>query len=191
MAARSGSLCRPRRRNVGTAVGRGDEPRPRSKPSDWRRCHGAPAADGWCPQNHHRGANMDWVTDSAQTLGPLYDAIPGGTPAEIKADYLASYAGDRFAESARYVRSYPAELPLLAEILPTIQTPVLLMSGANDELVPVVNAEFLHQRLPKSRMGMLQAGHFAWEEVSDQYADGLLDWIAGGYRELAAASAGS
>jgi len=22
--------------------------------------------------------NMDWVTDSAQTLGPLYDAIPGG-----------------------------------------------------------------------------------------------------------------
>ncbi len=135
--------------------------------------------------------NMDWVTDSAQTLGPVYDAIPGGTPAEIKADYLASYAGDRFAESARYVRSYPAELPLLAEILPTIQTPVLLMSGANDELVPVVNAEFVHQRLPNSRMGMLQAGHFAWEEVSDKYADGLLDWIAGGYRELTAASAGA
>ena len=37
-------------------------------------------------------------------------------------------------------------------------------------------------------MGMLQAGHFAWEEVSDQYADGLLDWIGGGYRELSTAS---
>ncbi len=132
--------------------------------------------------------NMDWVTDSAQTLGPVYDAIPGGTPPEIKADYLASYAGDRFVESARYVRSYPVELPLLAEILPTILTPVLLMSGANDELVPLANAEFLHERLPNSRMGMLQAGHFAWEEVSDQYADGLLDWIGGGYRELSAAS---
>ena len=128
--------------------------------------------------------NMDWVTDSAQTLGPVYDAIPGGTAPEIKADYLASYAGDRFAESARYVRSYPAELPLLAKVLPTILTPVLLMSGAKDELVPLVNAEFVHERLPNSRMGMLQAGHFAWEEVSDQYADGLLEWIGGGYRRL-------
>jgi pimeloyl-ACP methyl ester carboxylesterase len=134
--------------------------------------------------------NMDWVTDSAQTLGPVYDAIQAAPP-EIKADYLASYAGDRFAESARYVRSYPSELPPLAKILPTIQTPVLLMSGANDELVPLVNAEFLHERLPNSRMGMLQAGHFAWEEVSDQYADGLLAWIGGGYRELTAASAGA
>jgi len=40
-------------------------------------------------------------------------------------------------------------------------------------------------------MGMLQAGHFAWEEVSDQYADGLVNWIGGGYRELAAAPAGA
>ena len=128
--------------------------------------------------------NMDWVGDSSQTLGPVYDAIPGGTPPEIKAEYLASYAGDRFAESARYVRSYPAELPPLVAILSTIRTPVLLMSGANDELVPLVNAEFLHERLPHSRMGMLQAGHFAWEEVPGQYADGLTDWIAGGYETL-------
>ena len=35
---------------------------------------------------------------------------------------------------------------------------------------------------------MLQAGHFAWEEVSDQYGDGLLGWIGGGYRELSTAS---
>jgi pimeloyl-ACP methyl ester carboxylesterase len=132
--------------------------------------------------------NMDWVTDSALALGPVYDAIPGGTPPEVKADYLASYAGDRFAESARYVRSYPTELPPLAEILPTIQTPVLLMAGANDDQVPLVNAEFLHERLPNSRMGMLEAGHFAWEEVDDQYADGLLAWIGGGYRELTPAS---
>jgi len=38
-------------------------------------------------------------------------------------------------------------LPRLAEILPTIQTPVLLMAGANDALVPLVNAEFLHEHL--------------------------------------------
>jgi hypothetical protein len=34
-------------------------------------------------------------------------------PESVRDDYLASYQGDRFAESVRYLRSYPAELPLL------------------------------------------------------------------------------
>ncbi len=143
-----------------------------------------PLQIGGALKNIIEAPNMDWVTDSAATLGPVYDAIPGGTEPDIKADYLASYGGNRFVESANYVRSYPTELPILADVLPNIATPTLLMSGANDELVPLVNAEFLHERLPNSRLGMLQAGHFAWEEVADQYADGLISWIAGGYKEL-------
>jgi hypothetical protein len=31
-------------------------------------------------------------------------------PESVRDDYLASYQGDRFAESTRYLRSYPAEL---------------------------------------------------------------------------------
>jgi pimeloyl-ACP methyl ester carboxylesterase len=34
-------------------------------------------------------------------------------PDSVRDDYLASYQGDRFAESLRYLRSYPAELPVL------------------------------------------------------------------------------
>ena len=39
----------------------------------------------------------------------------GPPPSEVRDDYLESYAGDRFVESARYVRTYPTELPGLAE----------------------------------------------------------------------------
>ena len=79
------------------------------------------------------------------TLGP---AAPAG---DIVADYVESNMGDRFAESARYVRSYPEQLPVLAGLLPKIFTPVQIITGRNDPLVPVANAEFLHARLPNSR----------------------------------------
>src|SRR5262249_21676009 len=43
-----------------------------------------------------------------------------------RADYLASYDGNRFAESIRYVQSYPTDLEILRDALPHIQTPVLI-----------------------------------------------------------------
>lgn len=45
-------------------------------------------------------------------------------PDSVLDDYFSSYQGSRFAESVRYVRSYPACLPVLAGLLPEIQTPV-------------------------------------------------------------------
>jgi pimeloyl-ACP methyl ester carboxylesterase len=122
--------------------------------------------------------------DSKDILGPVYDAIPGGAPSpDVRDDYLESYAGDRFVESARYVRTYLTELPKLAEKLPGIETPVQIVCGRNDPLVPTPNQEFLHERLPNSRMDLLPAGHFAWEEVPDLYGDILINWLAAGYRE--------
>jgi pimeloyl-ACP methyl ester carboxylesterase len=122
--------------------------------------------------------------DSKDILGPVYDAIPGGPPPkEVRDDYLESYAGDRFVESARYVRTYPTELPTLAGQLPGIKTPVQIVSGRDDELVPPANAEFLHERLPNSRMELLPAGHLAWEEVPDLYGGILINWLSAGYRE--------
>jgi pimeloyl-ACP methyl ester carboxylesterase len=47
-------------------------------------------------------------------------------------DYLASYEGNRFAESIRYVQSYPTELEILRDVLPHIQTPVQIISGRRD-----------------------------------------------------------
>jgi pimeloyl-ACP methyl ester carboxylesterase len=120
--------------------------------------------------------------DSKDILGPVYDATPGGPPpADVRDDYLASYAGDRFVESARYVRTYPTELPKLADQLATIETPVQIVCGRDDPLVPTPNQDFLHDRLPNSRMDLLPAEHFAWEEVPDLYCDVLVKWLSGGY----------
>jgi pimeloyl-ACP methyl ester carboxylesterase len=121
--------------------------------------------------------------DSREILGPVYDAMAGGPPPpDVRDDYLGSYAGDRFVESARYVRTYPKELPKLAEQLPGIETPVQIVCGRDDPLVPTPNQEFLRERLPNSRMDLLPAGHFAWEEAPDMYGDVLIRWLSRGYR---------
>jgi pimeloyl-ACP methyl ester carboxylesterase len=128
--------------------------------------------------------------DSKDLLGPVYDSIPGDPlPAEVRADYLQSYAGDRFAESARYVRAYPNELAVLAERLGAIDTPVQILAGRNDGLVPPANAEYLRARLAHSRLSLLDSGHFMWEEVPDQYGDIALEWLRTGYLETAGVGA--
>jgi pimeloyl-ACP methyl ester carboxylesterase len=99
----------------------------------------------------------------------------------IREDYLSSYEGDRFVESMRYVRSYPTELRVLGDLLPQIQTPVQIIAGARDPVVPAVNAEFLDQRLPNSKLNIIDAGHFTWEDAADEYADLATDWWQGGY----------
>jgi pimeloyl-ACP methyl ester carboxylesterase len=108
------------------------------------------------------------------------DTIKGGIPDEIRADYIACYEGDRFAESMRYVRRYPEELPVLAALLPQIQTPVTIINGRHDRIVPLANAEFLDAHLPSSRLSVIDAGHFVWEEAPAEYASIILDSIKEG-----------
>jgi pimeloyl-ACP methyl ester carboxylesterase len=97
-------------------------------------------------------------------------------PEAVRDDYLASYQGDRFAESVRYLRSYRAELPVLAGLLPQIDTPVQIIAGADDTAVPPVNARFLHERLPHSKLDVIDAGHFTWEDAADEYAALVTSW---------------
>jgi pimeloyl-ACP methyl ester carboxylesterase len=97
-------------------------------------------------------------------------------------DYLASYAGDRFAESIRYVQSYPTELEVLRDVLPRMQTPVQIIAGRRDAVVPLVNAEYLHDRLPRSRLDVVDAGHFTWEDAADEYTTLLGAWWAEGFK---------
>ena len=103
--------------------------------------------------------------DPRAIVGAAVDTIAGGVSDEIREDYLDCYDGDRFAESMRYVRRYPEELPELAELLPRIATPVTIINGRHDPVVPVANAEFLDERLPNSRLVIIDAGHFVWEEA--------------------------
>ena len=97
-------------------------------------------------------------------------------PGPVRDDYLASYQGNRFAESARYLRSYPAQLPVLAGLLPRIATPVRVIAGARDTATPPANARFLHERLPHSKLDVIDAGHFAWEDAADEYAALVTSW---------------
>ncbi len=97
-------------------------------------------------------------------------------PDPVREDYLSSYEGNRFAESMCYLRSYPAYLPVLAGLLPQIQTPVQIIAGAHDTTVPPVNAEFLHQRLPRSKLTIIDAGHFTWEDAAAEYSALITSW---------------
>jgi pimeloyl-ACP methyl ester carboxylesterase len=101
-------------------------------------------------------------------------------PKSVRDDYLASYQGNRFAESVRYLRSYPAELPVLADLLLQIETPVQIIAGADDTAVPPVNATFLHERLPHSKLDVIDAGHFTWEDAAAEYARLITSWWRGG-----------
>ena len=115
--------------------------------------------------------------DPRVIVNAAIDTIAGGVPDEVRSDYLDCYDGDRFVESMRYVRRYPEELPALAELLPQITTPVTLINGRNDRVVPLANAEFLDERLPNSRLVVIDAGHFVWEEAPAEYAAAILDAI--------------
>ena len=115
--------------------------------------------------------------DPRAIVGAALDTIAGGVPDAVRADYLACYGADRFVESMRYVRRYPEELPALAELLPHITTPVTIINGRHDRVVPLSNAEFLDERLPTSRLVVVETGHFVWEEAPAEYASIILDSI--------------
>ena len=109
-------------------------------------------------------------------------AAPQASEPEVLEDYVSAYDLGRFAESARFVRHYPEQNKLVQDFLPSIQIPTLILAGENDDLVPWSNNQFLADTLPNSVAHRLDAGHFAWEEASDDYGRLVVDWISGGYR---------
>jgi pimeloyl-ACP methyl ester carboxylesterase len=125
----------------------------------------------------YRGADPRQIVAAALTADIERYALPD----HVREDYLSSYDGNRFVESMRYVRTYPTELAILRDLLPDIQTPVQIIAGARDPVVPPVNAEFLHQRLPNSKLDLLDTGHFTWEDGAEEYATLVTDWWSGGH----------
>ena len=65
---------------------------------------------------------------------------------------------------------------------PTIRTPTQIVAGRRDDLVPWSNNEYLDELLPNSEIHPIDAGHFAWEQASDEYGRLVADWVSGGYR---------
>ena len=105
-------------------------------------------------------------------------------PDHVHEDFLSSYDGDRFVESIRFLRSYKTELPVLGKLLTSIKTPVQIITGDHDPGVLPVNGEYLHERLPHNKFDKVNAGHFPWADVADQYASLILDFWKGGYKRV-------
>jgi pimeloyl-ACP methyl ester carboxylesterase len=117
--------------------------------------------------------------DVRATIGATVEAAaPRAQEPEVWEDYVSAYENGRFAESTRYVRSYPDELPVLRDLLPAIRVPVRVFAAADDPLVPVSNGRYLADRIPGSELTILPASHFAWEEVPDQFAALIADGVA-------------
>lgn len=119
---------------------------------------------------------MDIRASIGSTVEPV---APRAEEPQVWEDYVTSYEGGRFAESARYVRSYPDELRALADLLPRITTPVLVFNAEQDTLVPPSNGFYLHERLSGSRLVSVDSGHFPWEQNAAEYAAVVADWITG------------
>lgn len=63
----------------------------------------------------------------------------------------------------------------MSPLLPTLQRPVDI-GGLWDWAVPPSNHPFLHQRPPHSKLELIDAGHFTWEENPDTSADIVTKW---------------
>jgi pimeloyl-ACP methyl ester carboxylesterase len=105
---------------------------------------------------------------------------------DVHEDYVSAYDLGRFAESARFVRHYPAQNPVLRDLLPTIITPTQIVAGRSDDLVPWSNNQYLDELLPHSELHALDAGHYAWEQAPEDYGQLVVDWVSGGYRRVTA-----
>ena len=78
--------------------------------------------------------------------------------------------GRRFEDAANFVRAYPRDLPRLRQLLSNIKTPVLIIAGKNDPIVPPPNGQLLADHLPHNRYALLEGGHLIWEDAPEEYA---------------------
>jgi pimeloyl-ACP methyl ester carboxylesterase len=116
--------------------------------------------------------------DIRATIGASVEPVaPRAQEPDVWEDYVSAYENGRFAQSTRYVRSYPDQLRLLRDVLPEVRVPVRVFGATDDPLVPVSNARYLAERVPGSELTILTAGHFAWEEVPAEFASLVADQV--------------
>lgn len=126
-------------------------------------------------------ADFAGIDGGQQVVDLIQSTAREPVPSAVLEDYRASSAGSRWNETADFVRAYATDLPVLGHLLPTIPTPVLVISGSDDPFVPPSNGDFLRENLPRCATEIVSSGHFVWEDASDEYARLVADWIGGRY----------
>ena len=126
---------------------------------------------------HSKRSDFDGVDGGEQVVGLVRQLARVTPPEAVIEDYRLSALGDRWNAAADFIRAYPRDLPRLAELLPEINIPVLVLSGSGDPFVPPSNGEFLKAHLPHCEALVIEAGHFVWEDAAEEYARKATDWI--------------
>jgi len=128
--------------------------------------------------------SFDELDGGALAVRFVVESAAKETPDAVLDDYRLSSAGRRFEEAVNFVRAYNRDLPRLKALLPTILTPVLVLAGRDDPIVPPSNGELLAEHLPHCRSELLEGGHLIWEDAADAYAAQLAQWFRGGYQSV-------
>ena len=67
----------------------------------------------------------------------------------------------------------------LVERLPEVDIPTLIIVGSDDFICPPSAAQFLHDRIRKSELLVIEnAGHFPWFEQPEQFFGGIQNFLA-------------
>ncbi len=70
------------------------------------------------------------------------------------------------------------DLSALERSFPKVTTPVLLVAGTQDGMVPARQADVVAHRLPHAEVARLRSlGHLAHEEAPERVAATVLDWF--------------
>jgi pimeloyl-ACP methyl ester carboxylesterase len=105
-------------------------------------------------------------------------------PRAVLEDYRLSSTGRRFEDATNFVRAYSRDLPRLKELLPTIETPVLIIAGKHDPIVPPPNGQLLADHIPHNRYLLLEGWHLIWKDAPEEYAATIVSWLKGEYRSV-------
>jgi pimeloyl-ACP methyl ester carboxylesterase len=57
---------------------------------------------------------------------------------------------------------------------------VQIIAGGTTRRCSQPTRSFLHERLPNSKLDIIDAGHFLWEDAADAYAALVTSWRSGG-----------
>jgi len=139
-----------------------------------------------------------WLMDLPQVrrLGPLFARRLGQDDGFIRMTYAEP---DRISEERmaltkahtqvagwdfalwEYLRAWGTESLSVAERIPEVQQPVLVITGDGDTVVPVTDSERLDAELPHSELVVLPScGHVPQEECPDAFEEAVGSWLSQG-----------
>ncbi len=93
-------------------------------------------------------------------------------------EYTKEVMLEASAEGVKGALAAMRDRPDSTEMLSKIEVPTLIIHGAEDKIVPVSEAQAMHEAIPNSRLVVIpDAGHLPNLEQPDTYNDVLIDFL--------------